>query len=184
MRPRPLPQDSGTPRTGTPAGPTAPPGGSSGRGPRPVATPSTARRPTGRGPIPGPPGLNRPVHRHRPAGPPGHFPLSRCRRDPERRQSHPPPGGVRGGQGVAQPGPGSQAGRRPHRRRPGQGPRDPPPAQARTRGAHGISGDSSAACNFGSNHHRGTGRWRTPALRGRSPDPRATWSCGPTAAAD
>ena len=39
MRPRPLPPDSGTPRPGTPAGPIPPPGGSSERGPRPVATP-------------------------------------------------------------------------------------------------------------------------------------------------
>ena len=72
--------------------------------------PRTARCPAGRGPLPGPPGLNRPVHRHRPAGPLGHLPLSRRRRDAEGRQSRPPPGGVRGGQGVAQPSPGSQAG--------------------------------------------------------------------------
>ena len=39
MRPRPLPPDSGTPRPRTPAGPMPPPGGSSERGPRPVATP-------------------------------------------------------------------------------------------------------------------------------------------------
>ena len=47
----------------------------------------------------------RPVHRHRPAGPLGHLPLSRRRRGAEGRQSGLPPGGVRGGQGVAQPGP-------------------------------------------------------------------------------
>ena len=61
MRPRPSRQHSGTPRPGTPAGPTVPPGGSSERGPRPVATPH-GPLPAGRGPLPGPPGLNRPVH--------------------------------------------------------------------------------------------------------------------------
>ena len=39
MRPRPSPPDSGTPRPRTPAGPIPPPGSSSERGPRPVATP-------------------------------------------------------------------------------------------------------------------------------------------------
>ena len=81
--------------------------------------PALPAAPQARGPLPGPPGLNRPVHRHRPAGPLGHLPLSRRRRDGEGRQPRPPPGGVRGGQGVAQPGPGSQTGRHPHRRRPG-----------------------------------------------------------------
>ena len=67
--------------------------------------PALPAAPQGRGPLPRPPGLNRPVHRHRPAGPLGHLPFSRRRRNGEGRQPRPPPGGVRGGQGVAQPGP-------------------------------------------------------------------------------
>ena len=114
-----------------------------GRGRR---TPGTARGPAGRGLLPRPPDLNRPVHRHRPAGPLGHLPFSRRRRDGEGRQPRPPPDGVRGGQGVAQPGSGSQAGRRPHRRRPGPGPRGPPPAQAQAvADQDGISGDRPAS---------------------------------------
>ena len=95
MRPRPLPSDSGTPRPGTPAGPRPPPGSSSGRGPRPVATPHS---PLPRRPWPSTWATwpHRPVHRHRPAGPLGHLPLSRRRRDTEGRQHGPPPGGVNG----------------------------------------------------------------------------------------
>ena len=41
---------------------------------------------------------------------------------------------------MAQPGPGSQAGWSPHRRRPGPGPRGPAPAQERPRRTNGVSG--------------------------------------------
>ena len=50
------------------------------------------------------------------------------------RQPRPPPAGGRGHEGLAQPGRGTQAGRRPHRGGPGPGPRGPAPAQAGPRG--------------------------------------------------
>ena len=73
-------------------------------------------------------------------------------------------------QGVAQPGPGSQAGRRPHRRRPRPGPRGTPPAQDRPRRANGVSRHRPAACRPGPGHHRGPGRRRAKTLRSRRPD--------------
>ena len=131
---------------------------------------SSAGHPAGRGPLPGPPGSNRPVHRKRAAGTLGHIPLPRRRRRTEGRQSRAPPGGGRGHQGLAQPGPGTQAGRRPDLRRPGPGPRGSPPAQTRPRRQNGINGHRQQARRPGSSHHRGPGRRRTQALRGGLPD--------------
>ena len=46
---------------------------------------------------------------------------------------------------VAQPGPGTQPGRRPHRRRPQPGPRGPAPPQARPRGRSATTGGDAPA---------------------------------------
>ena len=46
---------------------------------------------------------------------------------------------------MAQPGPGTQPGRRPHRRRPQPGPRGPAPPQARPRGRSATTGGDAPA---------------------------------------
>ena len=60
--------------------------------------------------------------------------------------------------GLAQPGPGTEAGRCPHRRCPGAGPGGPAPAPAGPRGTDGISGNRPAPRRPGPEHHRGLGR--------------------------
>ena len=60
--------------------------------------------------------------------------------------------------------------RDPHLRRPGPGPRGPPPAQERPRRTNGVSGHRPAARCPRPGHHRGYGRRRTTALRSRDPD--------------
>ena len=75
-----------------------------------------------------------------------------------------------GRKGLAQPGPGTQAGRRPDLRCPDPGPRGPPPAQTWPWRQDGISGNRPQARRPGPGHHRGPGRRRTPALRSSRPD--------------
>ena len=136
------------------------PGVGQGRWPR-----SSAGHHAGRGPLYGPPGGHRPVHRQRSAGSLGHLPLPRRGRHAEGRQPSPTPGGGRGHQGLAQPGPGTQAGRCPHLGRLARV-REVLWLARRGRGANGIRRDRPQACRPEPGHHRGPRRWWAQALRG------------------